>query len=111
MKKREVRYREKTLTSALSDSQSSAPSLTSLFPFQISTPSEAVVPLVITMQLFHPVAAAHIMVSDRSGLLTSVSALQRQIWKLSDSHCDGNSSQSGCNPDTMLVQCRQSKEM
>lgn len=67
------------MLSALSGSQSAALSLTSLFPFKVCVPSVAVVPLVITMQLFHPVTAAHIIVSDRSGLLTLVSALQKQI--------------------------------
>lgn len=73
-----------TMTSAVSDSLTVL-SITS-FPHKICMPSEAVVPLVITMQLFHAVTAAHIIVSDRSGLLTSVSALQKQIVKLSVAH-------------------------
>lgn len=101
----ELQRNGSTTVSALSDSYSAAPSLTSLFPFKVCMPSVAVVPLVITMPRFHSVTAAHIIGSDMSGLLTLVSALQKQIWKLS------YLPQYGCNPVTVFIQFRQSKEM
>lgn len=97
--------------SALSNSHGSALSLTSSFSLKIHMLSVAVVPLVITMQLCHPVTAEHTIRSDTSGLLKLASVLQKQIWKLSDSHCDGNALQSGCSPVAVLIQIRQSKEV
>lgn len=98
------------MVSALSDSQSAVLSLTSLFPSEISMPSEAVVPLVITMQLFFIPSQQHTSLQ-----VTGLDCSHRcQPFRGRYGSCQahtvmGDTVQSGCTPVTILTQFSQAK--